>query len=265
MNTPPHLLTDAQLALSCLDLTELSDTCTPADVQALCEKAQGHVPGQSMAVDAVAAVCVWPRFAAQARTALPAHIAVAAVVNFPSGHEPLADVLAQIRTVREAGAQEVDCVLPWPALVAGDARACADFLREVRAASHGLVLKLILETGALPDAATVRHASDLGLAAGVDFLKTSTGKISHGASLPAAREMLQAIQQDPRRDVLGFKPSGGLRSMSDVQPYLQLVRDTVGADMLVPSRFRIGASGLWNHIVGVLGAENTEPDAPTTY
>lgn len=254
----------ARLALSCLDLTELGEACTAADVDRLCERAQGRAASGAVLLP-VAAVCVWPAFAAQARRQLPVGIAVAGVVNFPSGDEPIEAVREQIAQLRAAGAQEVDCVLPWKALLAGDEAHCAQVLAQVREASQGMVLKLILESGALERDDAIARACVLGLRAGVDFLKTSTGKIPRGASLAAARTMLNAIAADPRRDRLGFKPSGGLRTVADVQPYLAAVESILGAGALVPSRFRIGASGLWNDIAQVLGAAPPPAAANTTY
>ncbi|MBA4262766.1 MAG: deoxyribose-phosphate aldolase [Comamonadaceae bacterium] len=261
---PETLQAAARLALSCLDLTELGDACTAADVDRLCQRAQGRA-ASGAELPLVAAVCVWPRFAAQARRQLPASIAVAGVVNFPSGDEPIAAVREQIAQLRAAGAQEVDCVLPWKALLAGDEAHCAQVLAQVREASQGLVLKLILESGALERDDTIARACAIGLRAGVDFLKTSTGKIPQGASLAAARTMLGAIAADPRRDRLGFKPSGGLRTVADVLPYLEAVQATLGADALVPARFRIGASGLWHDIAQVLGVGQPPAAATTTY
>lgn len=254
----------ARLALSCLDLTELGEACTAADVDRLCERAQGRAASGAV-LPPVAAVCVWPAFAAQARRQLPVGIAVAGVVNFPSGDEPIEAVREQIAQLRAASAQEVDCVLPWKALLAGDEAHCAQVLAQVRKASQGMVLKLILESGALERDDAIARACVLGLRAGVDFLKTSTGKIPRGASLAAARTMLNAIAADPRRDRLGFKPSGGLRTVAEVQPYLAAVESILGAGALVPSRFRIGASGLWNDIAQVLGAAPPPAAANTTY
>lgn len=246
----------ARLALACLDLTELGDTCTAADVDALCAKAQGHVPGSvssAPALPAVAAVCVWPAFVAQARAALPADIRVAAVVNFPTGDEPVHLVCAQVQQIRDGGGQEVDCVLPHRAWIAGDRDTSRALVRAVRQASQGLTLKLILESGAFTDDAALRAACDMVLEEGVDFLKTSTGKIAQGASLSAADVLLSAASVHPQRDRLGFKPSGGIRTVADVRAYALAVQSHWGDAALVPARFRIGASGLWTDIARVLG------------
>jgi deoxyribose-phosphate aldolase len=260
MNTSTDWATNdqalARLALACLDLTELGDTCSAADVAALCAKAQGHLPGnadKTPALPQVAAVCVWPAFVAQARAALPNSIRVAAVVNFPSGDQPVDAVCAQVQQIRDGGGQEVDCVLPHRAWMAGERETTRALVRAVRMASEGLTLKLILESGAFTDDVLLRDACDMALVEGVDFLKTSTGKIAQGASLSAADVLLSAAAAHPARDRLGFKPSGGIRTVADVRAYALAVQSHLGDAALVPARFRIGASALWTDIARVLG------------
>jgi deoxyribose-phosphate aldolase len=238
----------ARLALACLDLTSLNDADTPADIERLCERAQGRF-------GAAAAVCVWPRFAALARSRLPASIAVAAVANFPDGSSDIDRALRDVAAIVDAGAQEVDVVMPWheparaPALLAAVRRAC-----------EGRVLKVILETGELREPARIREAAHIALDAGADFLKTSTGKTPVGATPAAARELLQAIADDPAaRGRVGFKASGGVRTVADAAVYAGLVRERLGDAALVPARFRIGASGLLADIEAVLGG--TAPGA----
>jgi deoxyribose-phosphate aldolase len=237
----------AAIALRCLDLTSLNDADTPADVERLCARAR-------TAHGAVAAVCVWPRFAALARSRLGDDIAVAAVANFPAGGRDIDAALADVRAIVQAGAQEVDVVLPWRALLAGDDEACTNLLQAVRAACPRQRLKVILETGELLEPAVIARASRLALDAGADFLKTSTGKTSVGATLEAARVMLQAIAAHPQaRDRAGLKLSGGLRRLADVRPYLDLVAAHWGATALQPQRLRFGASSLLADIEAVLG------------
>jgi len=249
----------ARIALACLDLTSLNDGNTEADVIALCARAHGlH--------GTVAAVCVWPRFAALARRELPAGIAVAAVANFPDGGADIARAVRDARAIVEAGAQEVDVVLPFAHLMQGDERAVADLLGAVRQACDGLVLKVILETGVLVDEALIARASQLALDAGADFLKTSTGKTPISATPAAATVMLKAIAADPRHAHVGFKASGGIRTVADATVYFALVEQIPGVQALSPKRFRIGASSLLNDIETVLcGSSATPPSVPGTY
>lgn len=228
----------ARQALACLDLTSLNDADTPADIEALCRRAQGPF-------GPTAAVCVWPRFAAQARALLPASIAVAAVANFPDGSSDIDRAVRDTAAIVAAGAQEVDVVLPYRDLAVAPA-----LLAAVRAACSGLRLKVILETGELQDPALIRRACAIALDAGADFLKTSTGKVKVNATLDAARLLLQAIRDGGHHHV-GFKPAGGIRSVADAAAFIALTEEHLGP--VTPQRFRIGASGLLNDIEAVLG------------
>ncbi len=201
-----------------------------------------------------AAVCVWPRLAAFARSRLPPHIAVAAVANFPAGGTDIDAALREVRQIVDAGAQEVDVVLPWRALRDGDRDAADALLRAVRAASAGLRLKVILETGELQDDALITRAAMLALDAGADMLKTSTGKTPQGATPAAAELMLRAIVAHPTaRAHAGLKVSGGIRRVADALPYIALCRQHLCEAALQPQRLRIGASSLFDDIEAVLG------------
>lgn len=252
--TPPPTAADARLALACLDLTSLNDGDDDATIDALCRRAV--TPWGP-----VAAVCVWPRFVARARRALPASVKVAAVANFPDGALDAARAVADTRAIVDAGGDEVDLVLPWRAMLGGQAAAAAALVAEVRGACSGATLKLIIESGELPLPDTVRQAARIGLDQGVDFLKTSTGKTPHGASPEAAALMLDVIVAHPRGSAVGFKASGGIRTVADAALYAALVRDRLGADALAPQRLRFGASGLLGDIERVLSGQTGGPAA----
>lgn len=244
----------ARRALALLDLTELGDSASEADVAKLCAKAKG---GEDL--PPVAAVCVWPRHVAQARSALDGTgIRIATVVNFPSGDEPMPDVLAMMQTALEAGADEIDLVMPWRAFLSGDHETASAMMRGVKAALPAdRTLKVILESGTYPDTTTIRRAADLAIRSGAHFIKTSTGKAGTGASLEAARVMLNAILAVPRS--VGLKPSGGIRSFADAAAYLSLADDMMGPGWTAPETFRFGASGLYDTLAAVILGE-----APTT-
>lgn len=242
----------ARTALACLDLTSLNDADTPADIAALCQRAQtAHGP--------VAAVCVWPRFVAQARAALPAVIKVAAVADFPDGALDLPRALADIAVIAQAGGDEVDVVLPYRDLLAGKTAEVAEFLAEVRYASRPLTLKVIIESGELGTAELIAQATRLALAAGADFVKTSTGKTPTGATLEAAAVMLREIAASGL-SAAGFKASGGVRSVADAAGYIAQTEAALGVNALNPQRLRFGASGLLTDIEAVLsGAPSAAP------
>jgi deoxyribose-phosphate aldolase len=257
--TTRTLVDSARLALACLDLTSLNDGDTDADVASLCERASGPH-------GAVAAVCVWPRFARLARQRVAPGVRVASVANFPDGSTDVGRTLRDVDTIVQAGAQEVDVVLPYRALLAGDDTACAAVLRATRHACGALTLKVILESGELRDDALIERAARLALAEGADFLKTSTGKTPTSATVQAADTMLRAIAADASaRSRVGFKASGGIRTVAGATPYIDAVAAALGESALTPARFRIGASSLLADIEAVLGGGSKPPAADSAY
>lgn len=219
-----------------LDLTELGDTADAAAIDKLCARAPTPL-------GPVAAVCLWPAFVPRAKRRLAGTpVRIATVVNFPSGEEPAADVSAAIAAALEAGADEIDYVLPYRRLLAGDAETARAGVADARRATADAVLKVILETGELADERKIAEASRIALGEGADFLKTSTGKVPVNATLPAARIMLEEIARSGRP--VGFKPAGGIRDGVTALAYVTLAEETLGAGWATPKTFRLGASGL---------------------
>jgi deoxyribose-phosphate aldolase len=245
MSDTGRLETVARRALVCLDLTNLEDDCDAAAIDDLCRRAQTEH-------GSVAAVCIWPRFVTQAAASLDrTGIKVATVVNFPTGSEPLEDVLAMTRTARADGADEIDLVVPYRRLMDGDADAVTECVRAVKEASGDATVKAILETGELADAAAIGLACEHALDGGADFLKTSTGKAAVNATPEAAEIMLRAIAR--RGGNAGFKAAGGVRSVEDAARYLALCDEIMGTGWAGPRHFRFGASGLLAALLSVLG------------
>lgn len=222
--------------LSLLDLTSLNDTDTAETIDTLCQNAKSHH---------VAAVCVYPRFVKQAATALQnTHIKIATVVNFPKGTDSLENVLLDIKQAIQDGADEIDVVFPYQQFLAGNVDSATHFIRECKLACGKNILKVILETGALKEKNLIAEASRCALAAGADFLKTSTGKIEVGATLEAAEIMLQEIKQSKKQ--VGFKASGGIRTAEQAKQYVELANQILGEGWVTPQTFRIGTSRLLN-------------------
>nr|CAD6427762.1 deoxyribose-phosphate aldolase [Rhizobium sp. Q54] len=255
INTPREA---ASFALSLLDLTNLRDDCDAAAIETLCRRAQ--TPYGS-----AAAICIWPRFVAQARSFLaPGHpVRIATVVNFPSGDLSVPAVVEETEGAIRDGADEIDLVIPYRRFLAGDEPAVTVMVAAVRAACPGACLKVILETGELKDSAHIRRAAELAIGAGADFIKTSTGKVAVNASLEAADVMLRAIRDSRKRT--GFKPAGGISTVADADLYLRLAETIMGPNWIMPSTFRFGASGLLDDILGVLGGGAPQRTAATGY
>ena len=181
------------------------------------------------------------------------------MANFPDGALDEARALADTQTIVDAGGDEVDLVLPWRAMQDGRAAEAASLVARVRAACAGARLKLIIESGELASEQAVQQACRIGLDAGVDFSKTSTGKTAHGASLAAARTMMSAIAAHPRGAAVGFKAAGGIRTVADAAAYITLARQLLGPGAATPLRLRFGASGLLGDILRVLSGSDAPP------
>jgi deoxyribose-phosphate aldolase len=241
-----------ELAVRMMDLTTLEGADTPGKVAALCSKAVRPDP-VDRSVPSVAAVCVYPNLVATAKERLRGSgVKVASVATaFPSGQSPLDVKLADVRDAVELGADEIDMVIDRGAFLSGRYAKVYDEIVKVKEACGDAHLKVILETGELGTYDNVRRASLLAMAAGADFVKTSTGKINPAATLPVALCMLEAVRDVYHETgrVVGFKPAGGIRASKQAIQHLVLVHETLGVDWLTPDRYRFGASSLLNDVL----------------
>jgi deoxyribose-phosphate aldolase len=249
-----------ELAVRTMDVTTLEGSDTPGKVRALCAKAIHPDPADA-SVPSCAAVCVYPNLVPTAVERLRGSgVRVASVATaFPSGQSPLDVKLREVREVVEMGADDVDMVIDRGAFLAGRYAAVYDEIVQVKEACGPAHLKVILETGELGTYDNVRRASLLAMAAGADFIKTSTGKLSSAATLPVALCMLEAIrdvyEETGRR--VGMKPAGGVRQAKQAIQHLVLVHETLGVEWLTPDLYRIGASSLLNDVLMQLRKERT--------
>lgn len=254
------LLAAAQRALSLMDLTTLNDDDTEASVSALCRKAAGPA-------GKVAAVCVYPRFVSVAKRTLremgATDVRIATVTNFPHGNPDVAAAVEETRAAVAFGADEVDVVFPYRALMAGNAELGARLVSACKqACGRDVLLKVIIESGELKSPALIRQASLIAIDAGADFIKTSTGKVAVNATLEAAEIMLQAIL-DSGRDC-GFKAAGGVRSAEEAASYLALSARLMGDAWIDARHFRFGASSLLASLESTLGF-GSAPAGRTAY
>jgi deoxyribose-phosphate aldolase len=245
------------LAIRMIDLTTLEGADTPGAVRSLCAKARRPDP-EDPDCPPVAAVCVYNDLVPVAVDALRGSgINVAAVATaFPSGRASLTVKLADTRDAVAGGADEVDMVIDRGAFLSGRYGQVFEQIAAVREVcaerpGHPAHLKVILETGELVTYDNVRRAAWLAMAAGADFVKTSTGKVSPAATLPFTLLLLEAVRDwhDTTGHVIGVKPAGGIRTAKDAVRNLVLVHETAGPDWLTPDRFRLGASSLLNDVL----------------
>ncbi len=248
------------LAIRCIDLTTLEGTDTAGKIIALCAKAVRPDPIDPT-IPSVAALCLYPQLVPVAAAQLAGTgVHVASVAGaFPAGLGPLDARLREIAEVVELGADEVDIVLNRSLFLGGRYAQAYDELVAAREAAGSAHLKVILETGELGSYDRVRQASVLAMAAGADFIKTSTGKIGTGATLPSALCMMEAVRDFHRQTgvEVGVKVAGGVRKSKQSIQYLTLLYETLGPNWMTPDRFRIGASTLLNDVIMQIDKERT--------
>ena len=241
-----------KMILSMIDLTTLEGKDSPGKVKQLCYKA-AHLHDQHPELPAVAAICVYPNMVPVAKVALVGtNIKVASVATaFPSGMTNLSAKLKEVRSVVDAGAEEVDMVISRGKFLSGDLEFVSDEVAQIKDACGAAKLKVILETGELVTLDNVRRASDLVMHAGADFIKTSTGKINPSATPVVVLTMLEAIRDYYLQTgyKIGMKPAGGVSTAKQGIQYLVMVRETLGQGWLTPDLFRIGASSLANDVL----------------
>ncbi len=239
-------------ALQLMDLTSLNEDDTPEVIIKLCKQARTEAGN-------TAAICIYPRFIPIARKTLKEEglesVTIATVTNFPHGGDDIEIAVAETKAAVAYGADEVDVVFPYRALMAGDETVGAELVRKCKAAcGDSAILKVIIETGELKDEALIRKASDICIAAGADFIKTSTGKVPVNATPESARIMLEAIRDSGKTDV-GFKPAGGIRTAEDAQMHLKLAEEIMGEGWADRHHYRFGASSLLGNLLIALGLD----------
>ena len=231
----------ARQIVSLIDLTNLNDECDRKAIEELCISAVTPA-------GPVAAVCIWPAFVSDAKKLLgdDSPVKVATVVNFPGGDQPLDAFNPIIEKALTDGADEIDFVLPYTALINGDSKSVRRAVQSARSCITGdRKLKVILETGKLERDELILAAASIAIEQGADFIKTSTGKVPVNATPEAATVMLDAIASSDK--TVGFKAAGGIKSVNDADAYLHLAEKRLGAHWIDPTHFRFGASSLLQH------------------
>jgi deoxyribose-phosphate aldolase len=248
------------LVVRMIDLTTLEGADTPGKVSALASKAIRPDPAD-LTVPSVAAICIYPNLVATAveRTRGTSVKVASVATGFPSGQTSTQLKVAEAREVVELGADEVDMVIDRGAFLSGRYAKVYDEIVQVKEACGDAHLKVILETGELGTYDNVRRASLLAMAAGADFIKTSTGKLPSSATLPVTLCMLEAIRDvyDETGRRVGMKPAGGIRQAKQSVQYLVQLHETLGPEWLTPDLYRLGASTLLNDVLMQIRKEKT--------
>lgn len=246
---------------NCIDLTTLRSTDSPRSVAEFTERVNAF-DNEHPEMKNVAAICVYPNFAQVVRTVLEVSDVDIACVSgcFPSSQSFIEVKIAETALAVEGGADEIDIVLNLGNFLDGDYEEVCDEISEQKHSCRDARLKVILETGALKTAENIKAASVLAMYSGADFIKTSTGKEYPGASLEAAYVMCSCIKEyyEKTGRMVGFKPSGGVRTPEEAVSYYCIVKEILGEQWLTNEYFRIGASGLANNLLTAIWGTETK-------
>jgi len=245
-------------ALKLMDLTTLNDDDTDQKVIDLCRNAKTVVGN-------TAAVCIYPRFIPIAKKTLAAQgtpeIRIATVTNFPHGNDDIEIAVAETKAAVAYGADEVDVVFPYRALIAGNETVGFELVKQCKAACGDITLKVIIETGELKEAALIKRASEICIEAGADFIKTSTGKVPVNATPESAEIMLNVINDMGVAKTVGFKPAGGVKTAEDAAAYLAMADKILGSEWADNMHYRFGASSLLTNLLNTLEVSSEKADA----
>ena len=240
------------LIVSMCDLTTLEGEDTEGKISQMAAKAIKPDPSDK-SIPSVAAVCVYPSLVGPIKEkVLHSNVKVASVSSyFPSGQVPMESKLLDTKYAIDSGADEIDIVINRKAFLEGDYRKVYDEIVALKELCGDVHLKTIIEVGDLKTYENIRKASLISLAAGSDFIKTSTGKLSVGSSRQACYVMSKAVLDFYHMTGIkaGIKVAGGIRDAKDAIRYLVIVNEEMGVDWLSPDMFRFGASSLLDDVL----------------
>jgi deoxyribose-phosphate aldolase len=238
--------------LNLIDLTSLNTTDNRSQIIHFTGRVNSF-SGRFSNIPNIAGICVFPNFVAVVKEKLTArNVKIAAVAGaFPASQTFRSIKVTECKMAVEAGADEIDIVIPVGAFLGNDFAAVADEIREIKGAIGSKQLKVIVESGLLGDFDHIFRASMIAMDAGADFIKTSTGKTPVSATPEAAFIICRAISDfySETGIKVGFKASGGITTPEDAIGYYQIVKFCLGEEWLNNTLFRIGASKLANNLL----------------
>lgn len=247
--------------LSQIDLTTLNGDDTVAKVKRMAEAVNGF-KAQFPGLPDVASICVYPAMVPTVKEHLTAPgVGITSVAGgFPASQTFLEVKVAEVALAVAAGATEIDIVLSQGKFLEGRYEECFEEIEEQKAAARNAHFKVILETGALKTADNIAKASVLAMAAGADFIKTSTGKIAVAATLEASYVMCRMIKAwyEKTGEKVCYKPAGGVSTTEQAVQHYTIVKEVLGEDWLNNRSFRFGASSLANKILTSIQGEDVK-------
>ena len=244
-----------------IDLTTLNGDDKEAKVEKMAKAVNGFEAAfPELKGFNVASICVYPALVPTVKEHLHANgVGITSVAGgFPASQTFIEVKVAEIALAVALGATEIDIVLSQGKFLEGKYQEVFDEIEEQKAAAKNAHFKVILETGALGSVENIWKASILAMAAGADFIKTSTGKISVNATPEATFVMCSAIKawHEKTGIKVNYKPAGGVSTTDEAVQHYTLVKEILGTEWLNNQSFRFGASRLANNLLtSILGTE----------
>lgn len=236
---------------SCIDYTTLNVSDTENKVNEFVIDLLKKLDSNSL--PKISSVCTYPAFIPIVERVLNGSgILVSSVSGyFPSGHGIKTMKIEECKAAIDLGAVEIDVVIGVGDILEGNYEKAYNDMLEIRQATKGITLKVILETGELKNSENIFKASLIAMYAGADFVKTSTGKVPIVATSEAVCVMAEAIKQYKEKcgRNVGLKVSGGISKSSTAVRYRTIVKHFLGEEWITPSLFRIGSSSLLNDMI----------------
>lgn len=257
-----------KLIFSLLDLTTLNTDDTASRVEIMCGKLN-NFPVKFPGYPLVGAICVYPSLVPVVHEKLvEKRINIASVAaGFPSSQTYPEVKEIESRMAVEAGANEIDIVISVGKFLANELEYVAGEIRTIKEVIGNVKLKVILETGLLPDPSAIYRASMVSMESGADFIKTSTGKVQPSASPEAVLVMCHAIRDfmEKTGKKVGVKPAGGISTTEHAMAYASIVHGVMGDEWMDPALFRIGASRLANNLLSDIISMETGKQQELSY
>ena len=216
-----------QILAKC-DHTLLTQTATWEDIKKICDDGMKYN---------TASVCIPPYFVKQAKEYVVEKLAICTVIGFPNGYNTTAVKVFETMDAIKDGADEIDMVINIGALKAGMDDYIINEIKEIKAACGEKILKVIIETCLLNEDEKIRMCKNV-TAAGADFIKTSTGFSTAGAT----REDVALMKANVGEGVL-VKAAGGISGIKDAEDFINLGADRLGTSRVVKAVQGLEGSG----------------------
>lgn len=209
---------DQTKILQAVDHTLLSQTATWEEIRQICDDGMAY---------GCASVCIPPSYVKRAKEYVGDRIAVCTVIGFPNGYQTTPVKVAETADAVANGADEIDMVINIGDLKDGCDEKVEQEIREIKAACDGRILKVIIETCLLTEEEKIRMCK-IVTRAGADFIKTSTGFSTAGATLEDICLFAKYVGEGVR-----IKAAGGISSFEDGERFMQAGASRLGTSRLV--------------------------------